>query len=93
LEANAHYLALTDHIFSGLERPDSKAVTSTITMTELLAQPYRDADEQRVNEFFGLLSTFPNLDWIAFYKCDQDAPASRPSQIAGNPRILAALLW
>ncbi len=65
LEANARYLALTDHIFSWLERPDCKAVTSTITMTELLVQPYRDSDEQRVDEFYGLLSTYPNLDWIA----------------------------
>ena len=65
LEANARYLALTDHIFSWLERPVNKAVTSTITMTELLVQPYRDSDEQRVDEFYGLLSTYPNLDWIA----------------------------
>ncbi len=34
-------------------------------MTELLVQPYRDSDEQRVDEFYGLLSTYPNLDWIA----------------------------
>ena len=34
-------------------------------MTELLVQPYRDADEQRVNTFYGLLSTYPNLEWIA----------------------------
>jgi len=34
-------------------------------MTELLAQPYRALDEQRVDEFFGLLSTYPNLEWIA----------------------------
>lgn len=65
LEANVRYLPLTDHIFSWLERSDAKAVTSTITMTELLAQPYRDADDQRVDEYYSLLSTFPNLDWIA----------------------------
>jgi uncharacterized protein len=34
-------------------------------MTELLVQPYRDSDEQRVDEFYGLLSTYPNLNWIA----------------------------
>jgi len=34
-------------------------------MTELLVQPYRDSNEQRVDEFYGLLSTYPNLDWIA----------------------------
>ena len=65
LEANPRYVDLTDHIFSWIEHPASAAVTSAITMTELLVQPYREADEQRVNEFYGLLSTFPNLDWIA----------------------------
>jgi predicted nucleic acid-binding protein len=34
-------------------------------MTELLVQPYRDFDEQRVDEFYGLPSTFPNLQWVA----------------------------
>jgi predicted nucleic acid-binding protein len=65
LEANTRYVELTDAVFAWLERPGHKAVTSTITMTELLAQPYGDADEQRVDEFYGLLCTFPNLDWIA----------------------------
>lgn len=65
LEANPRYAALADHIFSWLEQAGHRAVTSTITMTELLVQPYRDGDEQRVNEFYGLLSTYPNLDWIA----------------------------
>jgi predicted nucleic acid-binding protein len=64
LEANPRYLPLTDPIFSWLERTGSRAVTSTITMTELLVQPYRDCDEQRVDEFYGLLSTYPNLEWI-----------------------------
>ena len=65
LEANVRYLALTNHIFSWLEQPGSSSITSTITMTEVLVQPYRAMDEQRVDEFFGLLSTYPNLDWIA----------------------------
>ena len=65
LEANARYLALTDHIFSWIERPGGKAVISTITMTELLVQPYRVADQQQADEFYVLLSTYPNLEWIA----------------------------
>jgi predicted nucleic acid-binding protein len=65
IQANARYLDFTDHLFSWLERPGSQAVTSTITLTELLVQPYRDFDEQRVDEFYGLLSTFPNLRWVA----------------------------
>lgn len=65
LEANERYLAFTDRIFASLERSGHTAVTSTITMTELLVQPYRDINRHRVNEFYALLSTYPNLDWIA----------------------------
>ena len=64
-EANPKYLPLTDRIFAWLESRDSQAVTSTVTMTELLVQPYRDSDRRRVREFYGLLSTYPNLEWIA----------------------------
>ena len=65
IEENVRYLPFTDQIFSWLERSASRAVTSTITMTELLVQPYRDLDEQRVDEFYSLLSTYPNLTWVA----------------------------
>ena len=65
LEANPQYLANTDPIFYWLERPGSMAITSPITMTELLVLPYRENDEQRANDFYGLLSTYPNLNWIA----------------------------
>jgi len=65
LEANPRYVGLTDHIFTWLARSGHSAATSTITMTELLAQPYRDSAEQRVNELYALLVTYPNLDWIA----------------------------
>jgi len=33
-------------------------------MLELLVQPYRLSDIDRVNRFYGLLSTYPHLDWI-----------------------------
>ncbi len=65
LEANTRYLPLTHHIFLWLERPGSKAITSTITMTELLVQPYRKLDEHLANQYLALLSSWPNLDWIA----------------------------
>ena len=34
-------------------------------MSELLVYPYRDDDMSRVNELFGKLSAYPNLEWIA----------------------------
>lgn len=65
LENHPRYADLTDRVFSWLESAGGRAVTSTITMTELLVQPYRDDDQRRVDEFYGLLSTYPNLEWIA----------------------------
>jgi predicted nucleic acid-binding protein len=34
-------------------------------LTELLVLPYRAGDEARANDFYTLLSTYPNLDWVA----------------------------
>ena len=65
LQSNSKYLAFTHPVFLWLERPGSMAITSTITMTELLVLPYREGDEQLANDFYGMLSTYPNLDWIA----------------------------
>lgn len=65
VEAHPRYLPLTRHIFSWVERPDSQAVTSTITMTELLVQPYKSASLGRVADYYALLATYPNLEWIA----------------------------
>jgi predicted nucleic acid-binding protein len=65
LENHPRYVVLTDRVFFWLEQPKGRAVTSTITMTELLVQPYRDGDQRRADEFYGLLSTYPNLNWIA----------------------------
>ena len=65
LESNPRYVALTDSIFSWLNLSGHEAVTSTITMTDLLVPSYRDGDEESVDAFYGLLSTYPNLQWIA----------------------------
>jgi len=65
MEANERYVALTDSVFSWVERAGHVAVTSTITMTELLVPSYRDSDEHGVDTFYGSLSTYPNLQWIA----------------------------
>ena len=64
-EAHSRYSPLTDFVFASIERSDFVAVTSTITMSELLVHPYRDEDILKVNELFGKLSAYPNLQWIA----------------------------
>ena len=65
LEENPRYVALTDQIFLWLEQSGHQAVTSTVTMTELLVQPYRELDKKRADDFSALLSTYPKLDWVA----------------------------
>ena len=56
---------MAGEVFAWLERASHTAVTSSITMTELLVLPYRAANEPLVNQYFGLLSSFPNLEWVA----------------------------
>jgi predicted nucleic acid-binding protein len=52
-------------------------------MTEVLVQPYRTGNEPLVNQYFGLLSLFPNLEWIA-----PDLPiADAAAQIRANHRL------
>ena len=65
LEANPTYEEMAGEVFTWLERSPHTAVTSTITMTELLVHPYRAANEELVNQHYSLLSSFPNLDWVA----------------------------
>jgi predicted nucleic acid-binding protein len=64
LESNPRYLPITDPLFAWLELPGHSAVTSTVTMTELLVLPYQLADQSLANHFYGLLSIYPNLEWV-----------------------------
>ena len=65
MEENRKYFNHTNSIFGWLESPRAQALTSTITLLELLVQPYRLSDIDRVNKFYALLSTFPHLEWVA----------------------------
>jgi predicted nucleic acid-binding protein len=65
MEANPADVEMTGEIFAWLERPQHTAVTSTITMTELLVHPYRAGTEALVNQCYALLSLMPRLEWVA----------------------------
>jgi predicted nucleic acid-binding protein len=56
---------LTHQVFSWLDGSKASAVTSTLTMLELLVHPYRQSDQDRIDGFYALLSTYPHLEWIA----------------------------
>jgi predicted nucleic acid-binding protein len=64
LEENAKYVALANQIFRWLNTEKVSAVTSAVTMLELLVQPYREEDPDGVDAFYALLSTYPNLRWV-----------------------------
>ena len=62
-ESSEKYGELVDPIFTWLEGR-GRAVTSTVTMLELLVQPYRLNNIDSVNQLYSLFSTFPNLHWL-----------------------------
>jgi len=64
LEGNSRYVPLTDLLFSALERTGLDAITSTITMTELLVPAYKLGDEDKIDELYAILSRYPHLQWI-----------------------------
>ena len=64
IEGNPRYIKLVNPIFFWLDGPKGRGVTSTITMMELLVQPYRLSDIDRVNKLYALLSTYPHPEWI-----------------------------
>ena len=65
VEKNPKYIDLVNPIFRWLLGARAGGVTSTITMLEILVQPYRVLDQDRVDQFYALLSTYPHLEWIA----------------------------
>ena len=65
LNVSPSYFPLTDVAFAWLEKRENSAVTSTLSMTELLVPVYRTGDQRLMKTYYGLLKTYPNLTWIA----------------------------
>lgn len=63
LQQNIRYLPFTGDIFSWLDLPDSEAIVSTVTMTELLVQPLREGNDSVADQYYSLLTRHPNLHW------------------------------
>jgi predicted nucleic acid-binding protein len=60
---NPKYLPLTEELVSWLAKPSNTAVTSTLSLTELLVPGYREGNQLRVDAFYALATTYPNLNW------------------------------
>lgn len=64
LEDHPRYGAWCASLFDLIERGQNTAVTSTITLLELLVQPYRDQKDELAQKVFALTSTYPKLEWM-----------------------------
>ncbi len=74
LDTNVFIYFLEDHprygpwcasLFDLIERGRNPAVTSTVTLLELLVQPYRDQNDELVQKIFALASTYPKVEWVS----------------------------
>lgn len=64
VERHPLYFNPCDEIFRNMEEGRIEAKTSTLTLLEILVQPYRQKKEELVFEFYSLFTTYPNLKWI-----------------------------
>ena len=64
LQDHPTYRAATAAIFAAVERGHPSAVTSTVTMLELLVKPFKERNIELVNTIYALGSRYPNLLWV-----------------------------
>lgn len=63
-EEHPAYVPVLRAFFSALEKGDIDAVTSTVTITECLAQPYRKKNFALAAQYMVLFRNFPHLSVI-----------------------------
>lgn len=78
LEDHPSYCMITEKIFEAVENGRHNAVTSVITLLEILVKPKKENNTAAVKDYRDILFTFPNLKII-----DVDV---RVSDVASNLR-------
>lgn len=63
IEEHPRYFEVCDQLFNNLEEGKTEAVTSTLTLTEILVLPYKQQNEELVLKFYSLFTTYPHLTW------------------------------
>ena len=64
IEEHPVYFPFCDRVFEGIEKGSIKASTATLSLLEILVQPYRMKKDDLVYKFYSLFSTYPNLAWV-----------------------------
>lgn len=65
IEGFPAYQKLTKKVFESIESGRNSGICSTLSLLEILVQPYQNKNEELVNQFYGLLTTYPHLKWVA----------------------------
>ncbi len=75
-EAHPTYSPITTRIFEQIETDRLRAVTSYITLLEILVKPFKENDRRAVSDYTDLLTTFPNLEFVPVGKGIAEMAAS-----------------
>jgi len=80
IENNPAHLPLVAPFFAGLDRGEFRAVTSTITVTEVLVHPLRKGNRALAERYFHILTTSRNLAVLPV----SDAIASEAAELRAS---------
>jgi len=83
LEGDPRYVEATTALFTWLQGQGASAVTSTLTLTELLVQPYRMKDRHRAAVAFAATALLRHLEWMP----PTLAIADRAAQLRAEHRL------
>jgi len=64
VERHPLYFPVCEELFRTIEAGRTKASTSTLTLLEILVQPYRQKKDDLVLKFYALLTTYPHMTWV-----------------------------
>lgn len=64
IESHPAYHALARIVFNAIESSRNTGVCSTLSLLEVLVEPYRAENDELVSQFYALLTTYPGITWI-----------------------------
>ncbi|MBI3345384.1 MAG: PIN domain-containing protein [Gammaproteobacteria bacterium] len=80
IEAHPQYQDFCKKIFTSIESGRNLGICSTVSLLEILVQPYRKKDDETVNRCYGLLTTYPHLAWVELSVAIADLAAQLRAQ-------------
>lgn len=64
IERNPRYHKFCETLFEEIETGRIHALTSTLSLLEVLVRPYKQKRADLVFKFYSLLTTYPNIEWV-----------------------------